>query len=80
MQHQIQELKGGGAAGGWTRQLRAALLDPAVNLLFERMKREVDSMRSRLQETQNELSAWKFTPDRCCTLASGILLRGALAS
>ncbi|KAM7306800.1 pre-mRNA-splicing regulator WTAP [Ixodes scapularis] len=61
--HQIQELKGGGAAGGWTRQLRAALLDPAVNLLFERMKREVDSMRSRLQETQNELSAWKFTPD-----------------
>ncbi|CAN7987988.1 unnamed protein product, partial [Ixodes hexagonus] len=61
--HQIQELKGGGAAGGWTRQLRAALLDPAVNVLFERMKREVDSMRSRLQETQNELSAWKFTPD-----------------
>uniref|UniRef100_A0A1E1X5X5 Putative splicing regulator n=1 Tax=Amblyomma aureolatum TaxID=187763 RepID=A0A1E1X5X5_9ACAR len=64
--HQIQELKGGGAAaatGGWTRQLRAALLDPAVNLLFERMRREVDSMRSRLQETQNELSAWKFTPD-----------------
>lgn len=64
--HQIQELKGGAAVGGWTRQLRAALLDPAVNLLFERMKREVDSMRSRLQETQNELSAWKFTPDRCC--------------
>nr|XP_037280745.1 pre-mRNA-splicing regulator WTAP-like [Rhipicephalus microplus]XP_037280746.1 pre-mRNA-splicing regulator WTAP-like [Rhipicephalus microplus] len=59
--HQIQALKGGSA--GWTQQLRAAMLDPAVNLLFERMRREVDSMRSRLQETQNELSAWKFTPD-----------------
>ncbi|KAH7937624.1 hypothetical protein HPB49_013775 [Dermacentor silvarum] len=61
--HQIQALKGGGSAG-WTQQLRAAMLDPAVNLLFERMRHEVDSMRSRLEETQNELSAWKFTPDR----------------
>ncbi|XP_037579139.2 pre-mRNA-splicing regulator WTAP isoform X1 [Dermacentor silvarum] len=60
--HQIQALKGGGSAG-WTQQLRAAMLDPAVNLLFERMRHEVDSMRSRLEETQNELSAWKFTPD-----------------
>lgn len=63
--HQIQELKGASAATGWTRQLRAALLDPAVNLLFERMRREVEAMRTRLEETQNELSAWKFTPDRC---------------
>lgn len=61
--HQIQELKGASAATGWTRQLRAALLDPAVNLLFERMRREVEAMRTRLEETQNELSAWKFTPD-----------------
>ncbi|XP_065306737.1 pre-mRNA-splicing regulator WTAP-like isoform X1 [Dermacentor albipictus] len=60
--HQIQALKGGGSVG-WTQQLRAAMLDPAVNLLFERMRHEVDSMRSRLEETQNELSAWKFTPD-----------------
>ncbi|XP_064489169.1 pre-mRNA-splicing regulator WTAP-like [Ornithodoros turicata] len=63
--HQIQELKGitGPGGSGSTQQLRAALLDPAVNLLFDRMKREVEATRARLQETQNELSAWKFTPD-----------------
>lgn len=46
-------------------QLRSALLDPAVNLLFERMRKEMESLKARLEETQNELSAWKFTPDRC---------------
>lgn len=59
--HQIQALKGGSA--GWMQQLRNAMLDPAVNLLFERMRQEVETMRTRLRETQDELSAWKFTPD-----------------
>lgn len=40
-------------------------MDPAVNLLFDRMRKETDSLKARLEETQNELSAWKFTPDRC---------------
>jgi hypothetical protein len=44
-------------------QLRSALMDPAVNLLFERMRKEMDSLKARLEETQNELCAWKFTPD-----------------
>ncbi|XP_017106943.2 pre-mRNA-splicing regulator female-lethal(2)D isoform X2 [Drosophila bipectinata] len=43
--------------------LRTALLDPAVNLLFERLKKELKATKSKLEETQNELSAWKFTPD-----------------
>ncbi|XP_076057851.1 pre-mRNA-splicing regulator WTAP-like isoform X1 [Oratosquilla oratoria] len=57
---QIQELKSplGGVAG-----LKHCLLDPAVNLLFERLKRDLDSARAKMEETQNELSAWKFTPD-----------------
>ncbi|ALC41021.1 fl-2-d [Drosophila busckii] len=43
--------------------LRTALLDPAVNLLFERLKKELKNTKAKLEETQNELSAWKFTPD-----------------
>ncbi|XP_017149592.1 pre-mRNA-splicing regulator female-lethal(2)D isoform X1 [Drosophila miranda] len=43
--------------------LRTALLDPAVNLLFERLKKELKATKTKLEETQNELSAWKFTPD-----------------
>lgn len=41
------------------------LLDPAVNLVFLRMKKEMEESKEKLEQTQNELSAWKFTPDRC---------------
>lgn len=58
---QIQELKQAQIPS--IAQLRSALMDPAVNLLFDRMRKETDSLKARLEETQNELSAWKFTPD-----------------
>jgi len=45
------------------------LLDPAVNLLFMQMKREMDTCRSQLEQSQKDLAAWKFTPDRYCLLA-----------
>lgn len=67
-QGQIQELKQAQVPS--IAQLRSAMLDPAVNLLFERMKKEVESLKARLEETQNELNAWKFTPDRCDSLTS----------
>ena len=44
--------------------LKHSLLDPAINLLFERLKRDLDSAKTKMEENQNELSAWKFTPDR----------------
>lgn len=59
---QLSELKAGQAPGA--SALRSALLDPAVNLLLQRLRQELASTRTRLEETQNELSAWKFTPDR----------------
>lgn len=43
--------------------LRSAFLDPAVNLLLQKLRTELATARSQLEETQNELSAWKFTPD-----------------
>lgn len=46
-------------------QLRSMLLDPAVNLVFQRMSKEMEESQEKLKQTQNELSAWKFTPDRC---------------
>lgn len=46
-----------------THQLETTLIDPALNLMFEKMKSEVDSAKTKVEEMQNELSAWKFTPD-----------------
>lgn len=43
--------------------LRSAFLDPAVNLLLQKLRTELATARAQLEETQNELSAWKFTPD-----------------
>lgn len=43
--------------------LKTAVLDPAVNVLFQKLKQELQSTQARLEETQNELAAWKFTPD-----------------
>lgn len=60
-QSQIAELKTAQAPG--QAALRSALLDPAVNILFQKLKNELQQTKAKLEETQNELSAWKFTPD-----------------
>lgn len=44
--------------------LRSALLDPAVNILIQKLRQELIATKAKLEDTQNELSAWKFTPDR----------------
>jgi len=44
-------------------QLQEMLLDPAVNLLFEKMKAELTETKEKLEQAQNDLNAWKFTPD-----------------
>lgn len=44
-------------------QLESTLVDPALNLMFEKMKSEVETAKTKVEEMQNELSAWKFTPD-----------------
>ncbi|XP_072945063.1 uncharacterized protein [Epargyreus clarus] len=56
---QISELKSSHASLNG----RPSLLDPAVNVLILRLKQELTSTKARLEETQNELAAWKFTPD-----------------
>jgi len=44
--------------------LRQANLDPGVNLLFGKMREELQQTKDKLEQAQSELSAWKFTPDR----------------
>lgn len=46
-----------------THQLESTLVDPALNLMFEKMRSEVELAKAKVEEMQNELSAWKFTPD-----------------
>jgi len=58
---QISELKQ--ALNPSSAQLQSMLLDPAVNLLFLQMKREMETCRSQLEQSQKDLAAWKFTPD-----------------
>ena len=40
------------------------LVDPAVNLVFDRMKSQLSDYKDKLEQAQSDLSAWKFTPDR----------------
>jgi len=58
---QVNELKN--AQVPTSSSLRSTLVDPAVNSLLQLLRNELQTTRSRLEDTQNELSAWKFTPD-----------------
>ncbi|KAH0547190.1 pre-mRNA-splicing regulator WTAP [Cotesia glomerata] len=58
---QITELKA--AQTPSVSSLRSALLDPAVNILIQKLRQELLTTKAKLEDTQNELSAWKFTPD-----------------
>lgn len=60
-QCQLNELKSSQAPTN--SSLRSALLDPAVNSLLQQLRTELQTTRLKLEDTQNELSAWKFTPD-----------------
>ena len=61
MAAQIAELKAAQAPS--SAQLRQTLLDPAVNLMIQKLTKECDSLKKAAEEAQNELAAWKFTPD-----------------
>ena len=56
-------MKKQGPAAASETVLQKALVDPAVNLVFQRMRKEVEDARIKVSEMQSELSAWKFTPD-----------------
>ncbi|XP_050435965.1 pre-mRNA-splicing regulator female-lethal(2)D isoform X2 [Adelges cooleyi] len=43
--------------------LKCPLQDPAVNLLVQKLRQDLSDTKTRLEETQSELNAWKFTPD-----------------
>jgi hypothetical protein len=51
---------------------RNALLDPTINALFQRMKDELDAVKERLKQSQEDLSAATFTRERFGTF---LLLR-----
>merc|ERR1711862_387149 len=61
LSNQIAELKA--AQAPKMNALRNALLDPAVNIIIQNLKKELEATKKKMQETQEELSAWKFTPD-----------------
>jgi chromosome segregation ATPase len=44
-------------------QLHSLMVDPAVNVMFSSMKRQLKEYKEKLEQAQNDLTAWKFTPD-----------------
>ncbi|ODM90956.1 Pre-mRNA-splicing regulator female-lethal(2)D [Orchesella cincta] len=60
---QISELKSSMIPS--TSSLKNSLLDPAVNFVIQKMKKEMTETKKKLEDTQNDLNAWKFTADRC---------------
>ena len=61
LSNQIAELKA--AQSPSVANMRNALLDPAVNIIVQKLKQELDATKSKLAQTTEEMSAWKFTPD-----------------
>jgi hypothetical protein len=45
-------------------QMRQALLDPALNAQFQKMKEEIEEGEKRTKSLQEELEAIQFTPQR----------------
>uniref|UniRef100_A0A8D2BDR8 Pre-mRNA-splicing regulator WTAP n=1 Tax=Sciurus vulgaris TaxID=55149 RepID=A0A8D2BDR8_SCIVU len=41
--------------------LRSTMVDPAINLFFLKMKGELEQTKDKLEQAQNELSAWKLS-------------------
>ena len=45
-------------------------MDPTINALFQRMKDELDSVKQRLKQSQEDLSAATFTRERSIEFSS----------
>ena len=58
---QVSELKAAQVPS--TTQLRSTLVDPGINVIIRQLQKELEEARKKQQETQEELNAWKFTPD-----------------
>ena len=61
-QSQLHDLKQ--AQSSESSQLHSLMVDPAVNVMFSSMKKQLKEYKEKLEHAQNDLSAWKFTPDR----------------
>ena len=57
----FQELKRSLAPS--TSNLRTTLLDPCVNLLFQKMQSQIKELQTKLEKAEEELNAWSFTAD-----------------
>lgn len=51
------------------------LMDPAVNLMFLKMKSELKDVKEKLAQAQTDLSAWKFSTDRSVRTATVSIVR-----
>ena len=72
-QTQVHDLKQ--AQSPSTAQLHSMLMDPAVNLMFLKMKSELKDVKEKLAQAQTDLSAWKFSTDRSVTATTVNIVR-----
>lgn len=72
-QTQVHDLKQSQSPS--TAQLHSMLMDPAVNLMFLKMKSELKDVKEKLAQAQTDLSAWKFSTDRSVRTATVSIVR-----
>lgn len=70
LQTQVHDLKQ--SQSPTTAQLHSMLMDPAVNLMFLKMKSELKDVKEKLAQAQTDLSAWKFSTDRSVRTATTV--------
>jgi len=61
MNSQLTEMKSANSPS--SALLRSTLLDPAVNLVIDKLTKQCDKLKKEVEEKDEELAAWKFTPD-----------------
>lgn len=77
-QTQVHDLKQSQSPS--TAQLHSMLMDPAVNLMFLKMKSELKDVKEKLAQAQTDLSAWKFSTDRSVGTATVSIVRRVLTN
>jgi len=58
---QVAQLKS--AQAPTSAALRSTLLDPAINILIQKLTKECENLKKQAEDKQNEMAAWKFTAD-----------------
>jgi len=68
----LTSFQNGTINGQTLKTSKMTFVDPSVNAIIIQLKKELDEVKKKKEELQNELSATKFNPDRLVYVGSQI--------